>query len=109
MPGCNSYLCFADCQFRFSHLGHCKEDLAESRIQPCLAQSVQFILGAVAAQRGIAADALGSCVLRPWHLESLGNLVKRVAVWANGVADGGAERSRRALLRSAADVTPAHA
>jgi len=26
-------------------------------------------LGAVAAQRGIAADALGRCVLRPWHLE----------------------------------------
>jgi hypothetical protein len=26
-------------------------------------------LGAVAAQRGIVADALGRCVLRPWHLE----------------------------------------
>ena len=38
-------------------------------------------LGAVAAQRGIAADALGRCVLRPWHLESLGNLVKREAAW----------------------------
>ena len=47
--------------------------------------------------------------LRPWHLESLGNLVKREAAWANGVADGGAERRRRALLRPAADVTPAHA
>ena len=32
-------------------------------------------LGAVAAQRGIAADALGRCVLRPWHLESLSTLV----------------------------------
>jgi len=38
----DSYLCFADCQFRFSHLG------------------------AVVAQRGVA---LGRCVLRPWHLE----------------------------------------
>ena len=27
-------------------------------------------LGAVTAQRGIAAVALGRCVLRPWHLES---------------------------------------
>ena len=27
-------------------------------------------LGAVIAQRGIAAVALGRCVLRPWHLES---------------------------------------
>ena len=36
-------------------------------------------LGAVIAQRGIAADALGRCVLRPWHLESLGTLVKRQA------------------------------
>jgi hypothetical protein len=33
-------------------------------------------LGAVIAQRGIAAVALGRCVLRPWHLESLGTLVK---------------------------------
>ena len=47
-------------------------------------------LGAVIAQRGIAADSLGRCVLRPWHLESLGTLVKRQAAWANGVADGGA-------------------
>ena len=31
--------------------------------------------GAVAAQRVIAADALGRCVLSPWHLESLGTLV----------------------------------
>ena len=79
----------------------------------CLASSAHGWLlqrlGAVAAQRGIAADALGRCVLRPWHLESLGNLVKREAAWANGVADGGAERRRRALLRPAADVTPAHA
>ena len=71
----------------------------------CLASSAHGWLlqrlGAVAAQR--------RCVLRPWHLESLGNLVKREAAWANGVADGGAERRRRALLRPAADVTPAHA
>ncbi len=60
--------------------------------------------GAVIAQRGIAAVALGRCVLRPWHLESLGTLVKRQTVWANGVADGGATGRRRALLRPAADV-----
>ena len=46
-------------------------------------------LGAVTAQRGIAAVALGRCVLRPGHLVSLGTLVKRQAAWANGVADGG--------------------
>jgi hypothetical protein len=45
-------------------------------------------LGAVPAQRGIAAVALGRCVLRPWHLVSLGTLVKRQAAWANGFADG---------------------
>ena len=28
-------------------------------------------LGAVTAQRGIAAVALGRCVLRPWHLDLL--------------------------------------
>ena len=46
-------------------------------------------LAAVIAQHGIAAVALGRCVLRPWHLESLGTLVKRQAAWANGVANGG--------------------
>jgi len=40
-------------------------------------------LGAVIAQRGIAAVALGRCALRPWHLKSLG-FVKRKAAWANG-------------------------
>jgi hypothetical protein len=54
-------------------------------------------LGAVIAQRGIAAVALG----RPWHLESLGTLVKRQAAWANGVADGGATGT----ASPAADVT----
>ena len=62
-------------------------------------------LGAVIAQRGTAAVTLGRCVLRPWHLESLGTLVKREAAWANGVADGGATGRRRALLRPAADAT----
>ena len=56
-------------------------------------------LGALIAQRGIAAVALCRCGLRPWHLESLGTLVKRQAVWANGFADGGATGRRRALLR----------
>ena len=42
------------------------------------------------AQRGIAAVALARCVLRPWHLVSLGTLVRRQATGANGVADGGA-------------------
>jgi hypothetical protein len=59
----------------------------------------------VAAQRGIAADALGRCVLRPWHLESLGTLVTSQAAGANGVADGGAAGRRRALLCPAADDT----
>jgi hypothetical protein len=45
-------------------------------------------LGAVTAQRGNAV-ALGRCVLRPWHLVSLGTLVKRQAQWANGVAEVG--------------------
>ena len=45
-------------------------------------------LGAVTAQRGNAV-ALGRCVLRPWHLVSLGTLVKRQAPWTNGVADVG--------------------
>ena len=55
-------------------------------------------LGAGIAQRGIAAVALGRCVLRPWHLVSLGTLVKRQAPWANGVADGRATGRRWALL-----------
>ena len=59
--------------------------------------------GAVIAQRGITVVALGRCVLRPWHLVSLGTLVQRQSAGANGVADGGAERRRRALLRPAAD------
>ena len=50
-------------------------------------------LGALIAQRGIAAVALCRCGLRPWHLESLGTLVKRQAAWANGVADGRATGS----------------
>ena len=51
-------------------------------------------LGAVIAQRVIAAVALGRCVLRPWHLVSLGSLVllvKRQAARANGLADEGRE------------------
>ena len=60
-------------------------------------------LGAAIAQCGIAAFALGRCVLRPWHLVSLGTLVKRQAAWAKGVADGGATGRRRALLRPVAD------
>ena len=39
-------------------------------------------LGAVVAQRGIAAVALGRCVLRPWHLESAS---ARAAARAAGV------------------------
>jgi hypothetical protein len=42
----------------------------------CLASSAhEWLLqrpGADIAQRGIAAVALSRCVLRPWHLESLG-------------------------------------
>ena len=72
----------------------------------CLASSAREWLlqrlGAVIAQRGIAADSLGRCVLRPWHLESLGTLVKRQAAWANGVADGGATEDVGCLLRPAA-------
>ena len=63
-------------------------------------------LGAVAAQRGIAADALGRCVLRPWHLESLGTLVTSQAAGANGVADGGATGRRRALLCPGPTISP---
>ena len=51
-------------------------------------------MGAVTARRGIAAVALGRCVLRPWHLVSLGSLVllvKRQAARANGLADEGRE------------------
>ena len=40
-------------------------------------------LGAVFAQRGIAAVAFGRCVLHPWHLVSLGTLFKRQAPWGN--------------------------
>ena len=59
--------------------------------------------GAVITQCGIAAATvtLGSCVLCPWHLESLGTLVKSQAVWANGVAEGGATGRCRAQLRPA--------
>jgi len=55
-------------------------------------------LGAVTAQRGIAAVALGRCVLRPGHLVSLGTLVKRQAAWANGVADGRATGRQGPML-----------
>jgi hypothetical protein len=47
-------------------------------------------LEAVIAQRGIAVVAFGRCDMRPWHLESLGTLVKRQAAWGNAVADWGA-------------------
>ena len=50
-----------------------------SRRRSCIDEWLLQRLGAVIAQRGIAADALGRCVLRPWHLESLGTLVKRQA------------------------------
>ena len=48
-------------------------------------------LAAVIAQLAIA-DALGRCVLRPWHLLPLLTLVKRQALWANGFADAGEPR-----------------
>ena len=56
-------------------------------------------LAAAIAQRDIATVALCRCVLRPWHLVSLGTLVKHQAAWANGVADLGATGTRRALLK----------
>ena len=60
-------------------------------------------LGAVAAQRGIAADALGRCVLRPWHLESLGTLVTSQASSRRGQRScrrgSGRKRSGAALSR----------
>ena len=47
-------------------------------------------LAVVIAQGGIAAVALGRCVLSPWHLVPLGTLVKHEAPWTNDVADRGA-------------------
>ena len=55
-------------------------------------------LGAVIAQRGIAAVSLRRCSLRPWHLESLGTLVKRQGAWANGVAERGSDGIRSWLI-----------
>ena len=55
-------------------------------------------LGAVVAPSGTAAVALGRCVLRPWHLESLGTLVKRQAAWVNAVADGRATGRQGPML-----------
>jgi len=51
-------------------------------------------LGAVTAQRGIAAVALGRCVLLPWHLESLEAPSQETAVglrWAHVVVCIGRE------------------
>ena len=45
-------------------------------------------LGAVIAQRGMVAVALGRCA-SVHDLVSLGTLVKRQAAWTNGDADGG--------------------
>ena len=61
-----------------------------------LSHSVALLLSLLAA----ASSARPS----PWHLVSLGTLVKRQAAWANRVAlaDGGATERRRALFHPAA-------
>jgi hypothetical protein len=60
----------------------------------CLASSAhEWLLqrlAAVITLLGIAAVALGRCVLRLWHLVSLA-LAKLQALWDKGVADGGAD------------------
>jgi hypothetical protein len=92
---------FSVCCVHLAVLGTVGGGLASSAYEWLLQR-----LGAVIAQRAIAAVALGRCVLRPWHLVSLGTLVKRQAAWANGVADGGATGKRRAMLRLARPTTP---
>ena len=78
----------------------------------CLASSAHewllHRLGAAVAQRGIAAVALGRCVLRPWHLESLGTLVTSQASSRRGQRScrrGSDRKTSGAALSRADDIS----